>query len=116
MLLNEFFVPEQIDYFFTRAKRTHEEEGIARITSFVRLTKERRRPGHEDILGRSESVWVDIREIAAREATEPMAALPEHMIKFSISEAVFSELIQLAASSPEELFHTTPEYVTCEPC
>ncbi|AQQ51877.1 hypothetical protein [Planococcus lenghuensis] len=116
MLINEFFVSEHTNYCFTRAKRTHEEEGTVRITSFVRLTKEYSYSGRDRSYERSESVWVDIREVTAREAAESVVMLPEHMVKFSVSEAVFSELVRLAASSPEELFHMTPEYVACESC
>jgi hypothetical protein len=103
------YVPHKsIAYFFNRSKDTHEENGIAIITLFARLTREFTYDDGFNTYEKAETVWVDMEDIKMEKATEKMKALPNCMQRYTITEKVFRELYQLSKNCPRELYYITP--------
>ena len=94
--------------FFSRSKDVHEENSCLYLTLFGRLTKEYTyiKGGYEYI--KTETVWVDIKEIPEKDASEKLLAMPNRITRFQLSDELFKEFHCISNNSPQELFCITP--------
>ncbi|AQQ55263.1 hypothetical protein [Planococcus lenghuensis] len=91
---------EKTNYYFTRVKDLHAENGQAFITLFARLTKE---DGQE-----TESVWVELDEVKWEQAAPKLKMMPNGIQTYLISEEIFEELLRLSSSHHKEMYFLTP--------
>lgn len=90
----------QVKYRFTRVKDMHTENGQKYITLFGRLVKE----GGSG----AESVWVELEEVAWRDASSKLKAMPNAFWTFFITENVFKDLQRISTNCHQELYFLTP--------
>lgn len=91
---------------FTRVKDTYEENGQKFITLFGRLSSKN--------AAVMKSEWVEIEEVKWEQASYKLKCMPDAMYSYSVSEAIFRELVRLSRRCERELYYLTPIYKTSE--
>jgi hypothetical protein len=99
---------EEISFYFSRSKGTHEEAGEQFITLFARLSviipsneKEAETSGHQ-------TLWVDIDQVKEQQATLKTRKMPDFIQQYEVPEALFWELYKISQRCPDELYYLTP--------
>lgn len=108
MIQNKMAIQHSVSNYFYRSKDVHEENGDRFITLFCRLSREYTYIDDCYEFKKTETVWVDIKEIPEKEASENLLATPNRMIKFEISDELLEELFSISKIYPEELYSLTP--------
>ncbi|WP_088006700.1 hypothetical protein [Indiicoccus explosivorum] len=108
MVRNSFFSPKPIEYFFTRAKDTREENGKLFITLFGRLTRECVLSEPHYVKRITETEWTDLEEVAWEQASVKIQQIPNGIRTFQVTEEVFSELLKQSTARPWELYYLSP--------
>lgn len=108
MIQNKMATQHSVSNYFYRSKDVHEENGERCITLFCRLSREFTYINDCYEFKKTETVWVDIKEILEKDASENLLALPNRMIKFEISDELLVELFSVSKNCPEELYSLTP--------
>lgn len=93
---------KQIDFYLSRVKDTHTENGQTFITLFARLSI--KTPQH------NKSIWVDIEEVVWNQASRRLQKLPNGAYYYQLSEPVFRELERVSRNQLEMLYYLTPLY------
>lgn len=94
---------EEVLYRFTRVKDRHWDNGHQYITLFGRLAIER--------LSGTQSVWVELQEVAWADASPKLRAMPNCCRIYYINEDVFNELCRVSERCHQELFYITPSII-----
>lgn len=94
------------NFLFTRVKDTHEENGVKFITLFGRLSR--------NDCTEVKSEWVEIEEVKWEQASIKLKCMPNAMYSYTISKAIFGELLRLSRKCEKELYYLTPIYKSYE--
>ena len=104
MLKDQTDLQEEINFYFSRSKGTHEEAGKQFITLFARLSvviPSQQTSGHQ-------TLWVDIEQVKERQAALKTRKMPDFIQQYEVPEALFWELYKISQRCPEELYYLTP--------
>ncbi|WP_236015372.1 hypothetical protein [Planococcus soli] len=99
---------QEVHFFFSKSKATHEEAGKCFITLFARLSMEIPASGKQRGASENKTIWVDIEEVASEQATSKMKKMPDSIERYEISKELFWELHKISQRCPEELYYITP--------
>ncbi|AQQ54784.1 hypothetical protein [Planococcus lenghuensis] len=90
------------NYWFTKVKDTHIEEGQLFITLFARLAVHTAQG--------VQNVWAEIDEVKWEHASRQLQRMPRGEYTYRISAEVFAEMEWLTGLCHEELYFLTPLY------
>ena len=108
MFQRQIGIQHSVANFFIRSKDVHEENGCLYITLFARLIREYTyiKNGYE--YKRTETVWVDIKEVSENAASEKLLEMQNRITRFQLSDELFKEFQCISKNSPQELYSITP--------
>lgn len=99
---------KEINFYFSRSKAAHTENGECCITLFARLSVEVYAGQNAGPARENKTVWVDIEEVKGEQVTEKMKRMPDSINRYKITEELFWELYQISQTCPQELYYLTP--------
>ncbi len=98
----------EINYYFLRSKDVHIENQKMYITLFARLTREITTHDAGTCNTCIHTLWVDIDELPYAQAPLKVQRMPNCVRRFTLTEEVFENILQVTTEFSKDLFYITP--------